>query len=59
MNNQNVLAQYIQLLRQELPVLRERHQVESLSVLGSFVRQERRPGSDWDILVIFRETPGL
>ncbi|MEW6238394.1 MAG: nucleotidyltransferase domain-containing protein [Candidatus Omnitrophota bacterium] len=59
MNNQNGLAQFIQLLRQEIPALRERYHVESLSIFGSYVRHEQHPGSDLDILVTFRETPGL
>lgn len=53
------LAQLVEKLRQQLPLLVERYQVESLGVFGSYVRQEQRPGSDLDILVTFREPPSL
>ena len=42
--------------RQELE---ERFGVSSLSVFGSMARGEAGPESDVDILVDFRETPGL
>jgi len=43
----------------QLPVLKEQHGVESLSVFGSFVRRENRPDSDLDILVTFSQAPSL
>jgi predicted nucleotidyltransferase len=46
-------------LRKELPLLSERYAVASLGLFGSYVRREARAGSDLDILVSFRETPGL
>jgi uncharacterized protein len=46
-------------LRQLLPELSNRFDVESLSLFGSYVRNENRADSDLDILVSFRETPGL
>jgi predicted nucleotidyltransferase len=39
--------------------LEERFGVRSLSVFGSMARDEAGPDSDVDILVEFRETPGL
>jgi len=42
--------------RQELE---ERFGVHSLELFGSTARNEARPESDVDILVEFRETPGL
>ena len=42
--------------RQELA---ERFGVSSLALFGSLVRDEAGPTSDVDILVEFRETPGL
>jgi predicted nucleotidyltransferase len=40
-------------------ILREKFQVESLSVFGSVSRGEAGPESDLDILVRYYETPGL
>ena len=48
-----------ELLRQQLPLLSERYGVASLGVFGSYVRHEQQAGSDLDVLVSFRETPGL
>ena len=59
MPEQMDLAQLVELLRQQLPLLSERYRVESLGVFGSYVRHEQRPDSDLDVLVTFRETPGL
>jgi hypothetical protein len=53
------LTRLIESLRQHLPLVRARYQVESLSVFGSYVRGEQRPGSDLDILVTFSEPPSL
>ncbi|MGQ9585322.1 MAG: nucleotidyltransferase family protein [Anaerolineae bacterium] len=53
------LAQLVEKLRQQLPLLVERYQVESLGVFGSYVRQEQQADSDLDIRVTFREPPSL
>ena len=55
----DLLTQIIDNLRQLQPALTERYQVESLGVFGSYLRSEQRPDSDLDILVSFREPPGL
>jgi hypothetical protein len=47
------------LLQQILPVLRDKYQVESLGVFGSYARQEQSDESDLDLLVTFTEPPGL
>ena len=47
------------ILREFLPVLVEQHQVKSLSVFGSYVRDEQQRHSDVDILVDFDETPSF
>ena len=39
--------------------LRERYAIDSLSIFGSVAREQATPDSDLDILVSFRETPGL
>ena len=59
MPEQMDLAQLVELLRQQLPLLSERYRVESLGVFGSYVHREQRPDSDLDVLVTFHETPSL
>jgi uncharacterized protein len=53
------LADVVETLRKQLPVLARRYSVESLGVFGSYVRHEHQPDSDLDLLVTFFETPGL
>ena len=53
------LETFIEILRQQTPMLSERYCVEKLEVFGSYVRAEQKKNRDLDILVTFRETPGL
>lgn len=53
MNRQDAL----QLLSEHLPRIRERFGVRNLSIFGSVVRNETRPGSDLDVLVDFVGRP--
>lgn len=53
------LARVLQVLQEQRSALAEQFHVRSLSVFGSYVRQEQRPDSDLDLLVTFSETPGL
>jgi uncharacterized protein len=53
------LEQILKVLRQQIPMLMERYDVESLEVFGSYVRSEQKPDSDLDILVTFKEAPSL
>ena len=46
-------------LQAEVPTLRERYNVERLSICGSYGRGEQTKDSDLDLLVTFTETPGL
>lgn len=46
-------------LRQQLPSLAEKYRVNSLGVFGSYVRQQKSPDSDIDLLVTFDDPPGL
>lgn len=39
--------------------LGRKFRVKRLGIFGSYARNEQKPGSDVDILVEFRETPGL
>ena len=46
-------------LRQKLPFIRTQYDVHLLGVFGSYRRGEQTPTSDLELLVAFRETPGL
>ncbi|MEZ4708090.1 MAG: nucleotidyltransferase family protein [Caldilineaceae bacterium] len=46
-------------LRSTLPLLRQQYHIKSLSLFGSYVRNEQRPDSDLDLLVTFQEEPTL
>jgi hypothetical protein len=59
MANQRDIAEFRDILRQHLPLLEERYDVASLGLFGSYVRRDAGPGSDLDLLVRFRRTPGL
>lgn len=59
MNDSMSLTQVQDKIRSLLPVLAERYQVESIAIFGSYVRREHGPESDLDVLVTFREVPGL
>lgn len=53
------ISEYIEILRNELPDLKESHKIESLSVFGSYIHDDQTEGSDLDLLVEFEETPTL
>jgi uncharacterized protein len=53
------LDEIIRVLREELPRLRKSHGVRSLGVFGSYLRGEQKKRSDLDVLIEFRQTPGL
>jgi len=59
MNEKTNLEHLLQILHQQLPLLTEHYQVQSLGVFGSYVRQKQHSGSDLDLLVTFYETPSL
>jgi uncharacterized protein len=59
MKKQTGVAQLIESIRQQIPLLKERYRVESLRVFGSYVRHEQRPDSDLDVLVTFSDPPSL
>ncbi|MGD0518574.1 MAG: nucleotidyltransferase family protein [Thermoguttaceae bacterium] len=59
MTKQTDVAQLIESIRQQIPLLKERYRVESLRVFGSYVRHEQRPDSDLDVLVTFSDPPSL
>lgn len=49
----------LNILQSHRQELFERYSIASLAIFGSTARDEAQPGSDVDILVEFRETPGL
>lgn len=53
------LSQIKRELSKQLPVLYEQFQVKSLSVFGSYVSNQQHDESDLDILIEYREIPGL
>jgi predicted nucleotidyltransferase len=48
-----------QRLREHLPELRARYGLESVALFGSYVRNEQRPDSDLDVLVVLSRTLSL
>lgn len=57
--NTDQVQDFVHILRQHLPDLRERYAVESLGVFGSYIRGEQHEGSDLDVLVEYTQAPGL
>jgi len=59
MPNESTLRRIREQLRDRLPELASAYGVESLALFGSYVRGEQGVESDLDLLVTFRQTPGL
>jgi uncharacterized protein len=59
MSKTEKLATILKKLRQELPSLEKRYQVEKLEIFGSYVRADEQVTSDLDLLVEFSEMPGF
>ncbi|MBN1931200.1 MAG: nucleotidyltransferase family protein [Desulfobacterales bacterium] len=53
------LSEIKEKLSKQLPTLSKQYQVKSLSVFGSYVRQEQSSESDLDILIEYEDVPGL
>ena len=58
MDNQGNSA-ILQILRTELPDLKERYGVEQIGLFGSFARNEQREDSDIDLVVVLSRPLGL
>ena len=58
MRNRRV-ERFIKILRQRMPELKERYNVTSLGLFGSYVRNQQTPRCDLDILVEFAEAPHI
>jgi len=48
-----------EILKKELPSLKEKYHIDYLGIFGSFIRGEQTKKSDLDILVSFSITPTL
>lgn len=59
MTDERKIDRYRRILKEHLPGIREEYHVESLGLFGSYVRDQQGSESDLDILVTFRESPGL
>ena len=57
--NMKNIQEILQILKNEMPSLSKKYQIKSLSVFGSYVRDEQNQNSDLDILVSFNEIPSL
>lgn len=53
------LSEIKERLSKQLPKLFKQYQVKSLSVFGSYVRQQQSGESDLDILIEYEDIPGL
>lgn len=53
------LQEIRQLLRRELPRLREAYHIDKLGIFGSYAREENSENSDVDLLVTYVQVPGL
>lgn len=53
------LQEILSKLRELLPHITQKYQVNSIEVFGSYARNEQNKSSDLDILVTFTKTPGL
>lgn len=53
------ISHLIAILHPHLPALKQHYHIKSLSLFGSYVRNEQTPDSDLDVLVEFDELPGL
>jgi len=47
------------ILHGHLPVLKERYNVESIGIFGSYLHQQQTENSDLDLLVTFYKSPSL
>jgi len=53
------LQKFMNILREQRPMLAEQYNVATLEVFGSYVRHEQSKESDLDILVTFSKPPSL
>ena len=55
----NGLSEILLKLRELLPHIRQKYQIDSIEIFGSYVRDEQILGSDVDLLVSFTNVPSL
>ena len=56
---ENELNEILLKLRELLPFIRQKYEVNSIEIFGSYVRNEQTHGSDLDLLVSFNNYPSL
>ncbi len=54
-----MIKKIISKLRQNKVILKEKYNVKSIQIFGSYIRGEQKKGSDLDVLVEFYETIDL
>jgi len=54
-----MIEKIISKLRQNKVILKEKYNVKSIQIFGSYIRGEQKKGSDLDVLVEFYETIDL
>ncbi len=58
-NDAKSIDKILHTLKNEMPNLTKHYNVETLSIFGSYSREEANKESDLDLLVTFKNTPGL
>ena len=53
------LQEILSMLRELLPYIIQKYQVNSIEVFGSYVRNQQNSNSDLDLLVTYSKIPGL
>ena len=56
---ENELNEILLKLRELLPFIKQKYEVSSIEIFGSYVRNEQTYGSDLDLLVSFNNYPSL
>ena len=59
MGRNRQIERLVRILRERMPELKDRYNVTSLGLFGSYVRHTQRKKSDLDLLVEFQEPPSL
>jgi predicted nucleotidyltransferase len=55
----NDLQEILSRLRELLPYIIQKYQVNSIEVFGSYVRNQQNSNSDLDLLITYSKIPGL
>ncbi len=58
-DSQHRLERITEILKKELPTLKDKYHIDYLGIFGSFIRGEQTKTSDLDLLINFSITPSL